>query len=82
MENFHTVEDCQYVLKPGMRFDKLSQLIPVCRALVEASGRGQYEIRTVTLLTKLFVSIGGDVREYYMRDVPIPDALRASARAV
>lgn len=40
MENFPTVEDCPYVLKPGMRFDKLSQLIPVCRALVEASGRG------------------------------------------
>lgn len=36
----------------------------------------------MTLLTKLFVSIGGDVREHYMRDVPIPDALRASARAV
>lgn len=82
MENFPAVEDCPYVLKPGMRFERLSQLMPVCRALVEASGRGQYEIRTVTLLTKLFVSIGGDVREYHMRDVPIPDALRASARAI
>ena len=82
MENFPTVEDCPYVLKPAMGFDKLSQLIPVCRALTLRQVRGQYEIRTVTLLTKLFVSIGGDVREYYMRDVPIPDALRASARAV
>ena len=82
MENFHAIEDCPYVLKPGMRFNKLSQLMPVCRALVEASGRGQYEIRTVSLLTKLFVSIGGDVREYYMRDVSIPDVLRAAARAV